>query len=34
MQVGGKWLFVNGGDKIGYDSKVGAFAMLGYVYKF
>ena len=34
MQIGAKWLYLNGGDKIGYDSKVGGFAMLGYVYKF
>jgi hypothetical protein len=34
LQVGGKWLYLNGGDKVGYDSKVGGFVMLGYVYKF
>jgi hypothetical protein len=34
MQIGAKWLYLNGGDKIGYDSKVGGFAMLGYVFKF
>ena len=34
LQVGAKGLYLNGGNKVGTDGKIGGFAMLGYVYKF
>jgi len=34
FQIGGKYQHLNGGDKIGWYSRFGGFAMLGYSYKF
>ena len=33
LQIGVKYLHLNGGDEIGYYTKTGTFAMLGYSFK-
>ncbi len=34
LQIGGKYQYLNGGNDIGSSSKMGAFGMLGYTFKF